>query len=109
MPCRRTADVLSGATSAIFPLSVKAPPNQGQYTLRLDLAHVMSTGTLWASDWATPQQVLQSEQEGLTSDSTRWTGTSAVERDEFAIAVTTGGAQAGRSVGNLSRRKSGWD
>ena len=72
-------------------LSVTAPGAVvAQDTLRLDLVHRLggSAGTyLYASDWALPSKYYARNKKVLTTDSTRWVGSSVVERDEFGIAV----------------------
>jgi len=79
----------SGTTSAVFGLSL-TPPSLGQFTLRLDLAKVVSGTNMFASDWATPSLYYSRDKKILTSDSTRWVGSSVIERDEFGITVSNG-------------------
>ena len=81
------------AQTTSMRLPVTAPPTTGQYTLRLDLVRWDSTpGTaLWASDWALPEKYNARNKKALTTDNTRWTGTSAIERDEFSLNVVSGG------------------
>jgi hypothetical protein len=87
------ADAASGGSTGLFGLSVTAPSTAGQYTLRLDLVHTITPyGDLWSSDWATPSKYFSRNKKILTSDSTRWTGSSAVEREEYPINVTSGDA-----------------
>jgi hypothetical protein len=72
----------------------------------LDLVHVVGGGinVVWASDWATPSKFYSRNKTILTSDNTRWTGSSVVERDEFSIRVQNGSGTDGpmQSVGGLS-------
>ena len=75
------------------------PSTPGQYTLRLDLVHAYNgASTLWSSDWASPGKYYSRDKRIQGFDSTRWTGSSVIERDEFTIAVTAGG---GTAVGTL--------
>lgn len=96
------ATILSGTTASI-PLTVTPPVGAGSYTLRLDLVHRLggSSGTiLWASDWAMPSKYFSRNKKVLSSDNTRWVGSSYVERDEFPISVGTGANGVNRqSVG----------
>ena len=98
-----TADLAAGS-SASKTLSITAPSTPGQYTLRLDLVHANTDGTLlWSSDWASPSMYLSrdkrtSGQIGDPAD-TRWVGSSVIERDEFGIAVSDG---SGTSSGDLT-------
>ena len=93
------ADLGPGATSAVIPLAVTPPSTPGQYTLRLDLVHAYNgASTLWSSDWASPGKYYSRDKRIQGFDSTRWTGSSVIERDEFTIAVTAGG---GTAVGTL--------
>ncbi|MEO6627909.1 MAG: DNRLRE domain-containing protein, partial [Aquihabitans sp.] len=80
--------------SATFGLSVSPPTTVGQYTLRLDLVRVQSISN-WASDFATPTKYYARNKKVLALDSTRWTGNSVIERDEFQIAVIAGGGDSG--------------
>jgi hypothetical protein len=84
------ANVTAGSSSAIIPLTVTAPSTVGQYTLRLDLVHYYSGNYAWASDFAVASKFYSRNKKVLTSDSTRWTGSSAIERDEFSISVVAG-------------------
>jgi RHS repeat-associated protein len=87
------ADVpVGGQSPAPFPVSVTPPATTGQYTLRLDLVHYYgSSGTYaWASDYASPSLYYSRNKKLLTSDYTRWTGSSAIERDEFSVTVVGG-------------------
>ena len=90
-----SADVATGATSSLFALSVTPPATAGQYTLRLDLVHQLNGKALWVSDWAQPSKFYSRNKKVLTSDSTRWVGSSVVERDEFGINVVRGGGTNG--------------
>ena len=89
-----TADIASGATSALIGQAVTPPGSAAnQETLRLDLVHRIggSSGTyLWASDWAQPSKFYSRNKKVLTSDSTRWVGSSLIERDEFGITFVRG-------------------
>ncbi len=80
--------------SATIGLNVTPPTTVGQYTLRLDLVRNGSIDT-FASDWATPSKFYSRNKKVLSSDNTRWTGSSVVERDEFSIAVVQGGGDTG--------------
>jgi RHS repeat-associated protein len=85
------ADVAVGAQStAPFAVTVTPPATTGQYTLRLDLVHYYFGLYAWASDYATPSLYYSRNKKLLTSDYTRWTGTSAIERDEFSVTVVGG-------------------
>jgi RHS repeat-associated protein len=85
-----------GSTSATISLPVNAPPNPGQYGLRLDLAHVIGSTALWASDWAKPSYYYARVKDPLASSgNTRWAGSSVVKRADFPIAVVSGGGTAG--------------
>jgi RHS repeat-associated protein len=101
------ADIASGATSATISLPVVAPPNAGQYDLRLDLVHVIVSGgtttLLWASDWAQPSLYFARVKDPLaTTSTTRWTGSSIVKRGDFPVSVVTGG---GTTVGETKSVK----
>ncbi len=99
------SDVLTGTTSGVHALGVRAPSTTGQYTLRIDLVHRLggSTATyLWSSDWASPTKFYSRDKRISGPDSTRWTGTSVIERDDFGINVSSGaGTNSGvvKSVG----------
>ena len=97
-----TADLTTGSLSALFALAVTPPGTAAaQDTLRLDLVHRIggSAGTyLWASDWALPSRYYSRNKRVLTTDSTRWVGSSRIERDEFGITLVTG---AGSSQGEV--------
>jgi RHS repeat-associated protein len=84
------ANVAVGGTSAVFPITITPPDTAGQYTLRLDLVHRYYGGYNWASDFAKPSLYYSRNKKLNTASSTRWTGTSAIERTEFAMNVTTG-------------------
>ena len=87
----------AGSTSPTISLPVLAPPNPGQYDLRLDLVHSVNGIALWASDWATPSLYYARVKDPLaTPSTTRWTGSSVVKRADFPISVVAGG---GTSVG----------
>jgi RHS repeat-associated protein len=90
-----TTAIGPGTTSATFALNVTPPSTIGQYTLRLDLVRVVGGVNRWASDWATPSLYYSRNKAILTSDSTRWTGSSVIQRDEFGIGVTAGGGSQG--------------
>jgi len=79
-----------GSPSAPFPVLVTPPSTTGQYTLRLDLVHVYYGFYSWASDYATTSKYYARNKKLLSPSSTRWTGTSAIERDEFGISVVSG-------------------
>jgi RHS repeat-associated protein len=103
------ADVAIGASSSPFAMTVSPPATVGQYTLRLDLVHYTG-GRAWASDWATPSKFYSRNKKVLTSDNTRWTGSSAIERDEFGIDVVAGaGAGHEESVATGSGGRLGID
>ena len=92
--------ISSGATVALT-LAVTPPTTTGSYTLRLDLVHRIggSAGTLtWASDWATPSLFYSRNKKILSSDNTRWTGSSVIERDEFGIEVSNGANEINRQT-----------
>jgi RHS repeat-associated protein len=84
------ANVAIAGTSATFALAATPPSTIGQYTLRLDLVHRVSGTYAWASDYALSSLYYSRNKKVLTADSTRWTGTSVIERDEFSINVTEG-------------------
>ncbi len=78
-------------TSATVPLSIaNGTQIPTQLTLRLDLVHVVGTAQLWASDWAKPTLYYSRDKRVLTTDSTRWTGSSVVDRAEFGISIVRG-------------------
>lgn len=83
-------DIASGGVSTVQNLAVAAPPTPGQYVLRLDLVHSINTSDLWASDWAAPSKFYARNKRLLAPDSTRWTGASVVEREEFPVNVCDG-------------------
>jgi hypothetical protein len=90
------ADLAHGATSATISLPVAAPPNPGQYSLRLDLVRQVNGTNLWASDWAQPSLFLARVKDPLAQPSNvRWVGNSIVARSEFPIGVVAGGGTAG--------------
>jgi RHS repeat-associated protein len=82
---------LNTGQSSVFTLPVTPPTSPGQYTLRLDLVHDYKGTRLWSSDWAKPSRYYSRNKKVLTSDNTRWTGNSVIERDEFPVAVVAGG------------------
>ena len=82
------------ATTNTFGLAVTPPATVGQYTLRLDIIR-QATVDAYASDFAKPSLYLSRNKKSLSPDSTRWTGSSIVERDEFPIAVVAGGGDTG--------------
>ncbi len=91
------ADVPSAIGGAnptpIMSLAITPPSVPGTYSLRLDLIHRFggSSGTrLYASDWAKPSAYNSRDKKVLSSDNTRWTGSSSVERDEFSVTVGSG-------------------
>ena len=96
------ANVPPALTSGTNPtptmaLPVVPPATPGTYSLRLDLVHRLggSSGTfLWASDWAKPSAFNSRDKKILSSDNTRWTGSSSVERDEFSVTVGSGASGA---------------
>jgi RHS repeat-associated protein len=85
--------ISAGGNSGTFALNVQAPSAVGAYTLRIELAHVHVSDSKidYASDWATPSKYFSRNKKILTSDNTRWVGSSAIERDEFGITVSAGG------------------
>ncbi len=86
----------SGCTPTVaVSLSVTPPATTGSYTLRLELVR-HGTNDVFASDYATPSLYYSRNKKVLTSDNTRWTGSSlAIERDEFSVAVVAAGGTAG--------------
>jgi RHS repeat-associated protein len=79
-------------------LAITPPSTPGAYTLRLDLVRVGSTTSVFASDYARPSKYYSRDKHILTSDNTRWTGSSIIERDEFSITVVArGGAPGGET------------
>ena len=90
-----TSAVGSGATYTPNPAPSITPPGLGQYTLRFDIVKVVSGVNLFASDWAQPSTYYSRNKKILTSDSTRWTGSSPIERDEFGITVINGQGAGG--------------
>lgn len=92
-----SSPINAGTKSSEFNLAVAAPSTTGQYTLRLDLVRVLTSyGDEFASDWATPSSYLSRNKKVLSTDNTRWVGSSAIERDEFPITVVPlGGNIAG--------------
>jgi RHS repeat-associated protein len=94
-----SGDVSVGERSDPVGLPVMPPSAVGQYSLRLDLVHRLggSSGTrIWASDFADPSKYYKRNKKVLASDSTRWVGTSAIERAEFGITVGSGDAAGER-------------
>jgi RHS repeat-associated protein len=85
---------INPGASATLTLNVTPPAAVGIYTLRLDIVREDGTVDLWASDWAKPTLYYARKKDLLTSDNTRWTGDSIVERAEFGITVTDGGGDA---------------
>jgi RHS repeat-associated protein len=81
-------------TTNTFGLAVAPPAAVGQYTLRLDIIRQGTVDT-YASDFAKPSLYLSRNKKSLAAESTRWTGSSIVERDEFPIAVVAGGGDTG--------------
>jgi RHS repeat-associated protein len=95
------AGTVASGTSTSVSLTVDAPPSPGQYTLRLDLVHVIGTQTMWASDWALPSKYQSRNKKlGSTPTDTRWLGSSVVENDSFSMSVTAG---AGTAAGELEQ------
>jgi RHS repeat-associated protein len=90
------AALTSGSDTGTFSLSITAPPSPGQYSLRLDLVHSVGGTNLFASDWALPSKYYARAKDPLnpSSGNVRWVGTSAIERDDFAIGVVAGGGSA---------------
>ena len=89
------ADVAASADSATFALHVTAPAGVAQDVLRLDLVHTYNgTPQLWASDWATPSKFYSRDKRSFDPANSRWVGSSAIERDEFPVAVLSGGGTA---------------
>jgi RHS repeat-associated protein len=84
------SDIGSG-NDISMTLNVTPPSEAGSYTLRLDLVHVKDGQSLWSSDWARPSKFNSRDMKILSSDNTRWTGSSVIERAEFGIDVTAGG------------------
>lgn len=91
------ANIASGASASLV-LDVTPPATLGSYTLRLDLVHKKDGATLWSADWAKPSLYNSRNKKILTSDNTRWTGSSVIERAEFGINVLAGG---GTNSGSL--------
>ena len=89
------ATINPGTTSAVFGLTVTPPATPGQYTLRLDVVKVVGGVNVFYSDWAKPTSFYSRNKNILTSDSTRWTGSSVMERDEFGINVVNGQGDRG--------------
>jgi len=86
------ANLASGGTSATIDLAVTAPPNPGQYTIRLDLMWMWNGAAAGASDYADPSKYYARAKDPLaTSSNVRWVGSSALARSEFPIAVVAGG------------------
>jgi hypothetical protein len=91
-------DVDSGELTDPFAVSI-TPTASGQLSLRLDLVKVVAGVSMYASDWAKPALFYSRNKKVLTSDSTRWTGSSVIERDEFGIKVIAGQGGVGESRG----------
>ena len=73
------------------------PSTPGQYTLRLDLVHAYNGASTWEDRTGQATSKYSRRDERIQGfDSTRWTGSSVIERDEFTIAVTAGGGTAMR-------------
>ena len=76
---------------------------QGDYSLKQELARLRamprvrkgSEINVYASDFAKPTKFYARSKKILDASNTRWTGSSAIERDEFQIAVVTGGGDNG--------------
>ena len=93
--------ISAGQDNYAMDLVVTPPAVPGSYTLRLDYARLDGgwNGTpVFASDYAQPSKFYSRNKKALSSDNTRWTGTSVIERDEFQIGVVSG---AGTNVGEL--------
>ncbi|HET9851784.1 MAG TPA: LamG-like jellyroll fold domain-containing protein, partial [Candidatus Limnocylindrales bacterium] len=104
------ATISVGSSSSVVPLTVTPPTATGQYTLTLDAVHYKDGRYAWASDFATPSLYHSRNKKILTSSSTRWTGSSKIERDEFSINVTEGvGGSNVESVGVASGGELGID
>jgi len=87
----------TGCTSPVsVSLAVTPPATPGSYTLRLDLVH-LGTNNAFASDYASPSKYYSRNKKVLTSDNTRWTGSSVIERDDFGITVVGAGGTAGET------------
>jgi RHS repeat-associated protein len=86
----------SGTTGITITPSSSSGLTYGQYTLRLDVAKVVGSDTLYASDWAQPHLYYSRNKRVLTSDSTRWSGSSVIDRDEFGIRITNGQGSGGQ-------------
>jgi RHS repeat-associated protein len=91
------AAISAGNNSGVFPLDVVPPTIPGQYTLRLELVHYRpaSGDKVWASDFARPSLFYSRNKRVLTSESTRWTGSSVIDRADYPINVVAGGGTAG--------------
>jgi RHS repeat-associated protein len=83
-----------GASTGTFLLPVTTPSAHGQYTLRLDLVHVVNGVNLWSSDWAWPSLYYARDKRTYDPSNTRWVGGSVIERDEFPINVLDSGGTA---------------
>jgi RHS repeat-associated protein len=90
--------VTSGGNSGTIGLSVTAPTTPDQYTMRLDLIRTnLASGDEYASDWAQPSLYYSRNKKLLSSDNTRWVGTSVIERDEASINVVPVGGTGGET------------
>jgi hypothetical protein len=87
--------VSPGLTSSLVGLSITPPTVVGEYTLRLDVVKIVSSVNVYYSDWAQPTLFYSRNKNVLSSDSTRWVGSSKMERDEFGINVTNGQGAGG--------------
>ena len=86
------ANIASGDTSGTVALPVNPPPRSGQFTLRLDLVHVVNGGYGWASDAADPSGYYDNVKDPLSQPSSvRWVGSSKIARSEFPVSVVSGG------------------
>ncbi len=84
------SNLASGSTSPTIALAITVPSAAGPYSLRLDLVRYYLGTVAFASDYARPSTFYERAKYGTSTDNTRWTGNSAIERDEFAItAVST--------------------
>ncbi|MEX2546489.1 MAG: DNRLRE domain-containing protein, partial [Chloroflexota bacterium] len=86
--------VANNTTSGVITLPVAAPPQVGQYSLRLDLVHVIGSDNVWGSDWAKPSLYFSGAKASTDTSNTRVVGSSVVERAEFSVAVVSGGGTA---------------
>ncbi|MEP7378473.1 MAG: carbohydrate binding domain-containing protein [Chloroflexota bacterium] len=97
------SSVANNGTSSTITMAVTPPSTVGQYTLRLDLVHVVGSDWLWASDWALPS-LYQSGVRQNPDDpgNTRVLGSSVVRAADYSVAVVAGGGTADGDIRSVA-------